>query len=76
VTATAVFVIQPYKKNIYNVADTVLLLTLAMAYLSISSYATQEYRYLIVSVILSFLLAIVPLVYITVVLIHWIATSE
>ena len=76
VTAMAVFVIQPYKKNIYNVADAVLLLTLAMWYLSISSYATQEYRYFIVSVILSFLLAIVPLVYITVVFIHWIHLNK
>ena len=74
-TAMAVFVIQPYK-NIYNVADAVLLLTLAMWYLSISSYATQEYRYFIVSVILSFLLAIVPLVYITVVFIHWIHLNK
>ena len=76
VTAMAVSVIQPYKKNIYNVADAVLLLTLAMWYLSTSSYATKQYRYFIVSVILSFLLAIVPLVYITVVFIHWIHLNK
>ena len=75
-TAIAVFVIRPYKKDIYNVADTVLLLTLAMWYLTILSYTAQEFRYFVVSVVLSFLLAIVPLVYITIVLIHWIYLNK
>ena len=75
-TAIAVFVIRPYKKDIYNVADSVLLLTLAMWYLTILSYTAQEFRYFVVSVVLSFLLAIVPLVYITIVLIHWIYLNK
>ena len=75
-TAIAVFVIQPYKKDIYNVADSVLLLTLAMWYLTILSYTAQEFRYFVVSVVLSFLLAIVPLVYITIVLIHGIYMNK
>ena len=71
--AIIVIAVRPYKRNIHNCIDAILLLILAMWHISVSGTtlpASRRSRFLTTSAVLAFLLATLPLVYISALVIY------
>ena len=77
--AMLIIIIQPYKAKFssYNVVDSVFILTLAMwcgtaVFFNIA--AAKAHRLLKTSLLVSFLVAVLPLLYLVVIFLHWICS--
>ena len=79
--AMLLVIVQPYKAEFaaYNVVDSVLILTLAMwcgSAVFFNIAATKAHRLLNTSLIVSFLLAVLPLLYLVIIFLHWICSCK
>ena len=79
--AMLLVIVQPYKAEFaaYNVVDSVLILTLAMwcgSAMFFNIAATKAHRLLNTSLIVSILLAVLPLLYLVVIFLHWICSRK
>jgi len=79
--AMLLVIVQPYKAEFssYNVVDSVLILTLAMwcgSAVFFNMAATKAHRLLNTSLIVSFLLAVLLLLYLVVIFLHWICSRK
>ena len=77
--AMLIIIVQPYKAKFssYNVVDSVLVLTLAMwcgTAVFVNIAASKAHRLLKTSLLVSFLVAVLPLLYLVVILLHWICS--
>jgi len=79
--AMMIAIMQPYKPqfSIYNAVDSVLVLLMALwcaTVVSINIAAMKAQKWLKFWMILSFLLAVLPLVYLSVVILHWMCCQK
>ena len=77
--ALFIAIIKPYQNAIYNRVDTVLILLLAMIYSSILSYniaSAKESRFIKPTLLITFIVAVVPLVYLFIICLYWILTRR
>ena len=77
--AMLIIIVQPYKAKFssYNVVESVLVLTLAMwcgTAVFVNTAASKAHGLLKASLIVAFLVAVLPLLYLVVILLHWICS--
>ena len=77
--AMLIIIVQPYKAKFssYNVVESVLVLTLAMwcgTAVFVNIAVSKAHRLLKTSLLVSFLVAVLPLLYLVVILLHWICS--
>ena len=77
--AMLIIIVQPYKAKFssYNAVDSVFILTLAMWYGTAAFFtiaAGKAHRLLKTSLLVSFLVAVLPLLYLVVIFLHWICS--
>ena len=77
----AIVVVQPYKPRLstYNVVDSVLVLLLALTCATavcIDLAGQEAHRWLKFSILHAFIVAVVPLIYISVVTLHWMCSRR
>ena len=73
-------IIQPYKSHfgVYNIVDTVFILVLALWYCGVLCFnlsALKDHRYKFTSMLISTVVAVLPLFYITAITLHWVCTQ-
>ena len=77
VFAMLIVIIQPYKAEfaVYNIVDTVFILVLALwccGVLCFNLSALKDHRYMFTSLLITVVVAILPLFYITAITLHWV----
>ena len=73
-TAILVGVVQPYKSNVHNVVDMVLILAVALVYSSVGINLVaniDHFSYMIPLAVLLFIFSVVPMFYIITVAVYW-----